>query len=424
MTDISSAPDPTSEAAYDRRRLEQWLSGGARADGVTRRNMLKLLGAAGLVAVPVGAAAIADAVAAADLGIVKPLPVELFSVRGTNAETKWEALRGTGYHTPIDRFFVRNHTSTPRIDEYGWRLRVFGSGLRGGPMEFGYDELRRMPSTTFSAFIECAGNGRSFYDTQQGEPATGTAWTLGAIGMARWRGVRLAEVLRRAGVTRDAVDVMPTGLDDEYVSGRLNLGRVRRPLPIAKALDDVILAFEMNGEPLPPDHGYPVRVLVPSWIGISSIKWVGSIEVSAEPLYSPWNTDFYRLLGPAYPPAGGPVLTTQTVKSAFELPWNATVRAGDRVRLHGRSWSGSGRVRQVEVSTDGGTLWRRARLRDIPRRNGWVRWHIDWRPDRRGQVQVMARATDSTGHSQPEKSVFNSQGYLFDAVVRHPIQVV
>ncbi|MFD4567954.1 sulfite oxidase [Streptomyces sp. NPDC058467] len=422
---------PRPESSYDRRRLRQWLAGDARADGVARRDLLKLLAAAGLTtAAPVAlgtpaAAAAAAATTVAAPGIVKPLPDDWFTIRGTNAETKFPSLAGTGYHTPIDHFFVRNHTSTPVLDARTWKLTVWGDGLaREEPVEFGLDDLKRFPATTRTAFVECAGNGRSFFTTQQGQSVTGTAWTLGAIGTARWKGVRLAEVLRAAGLTRRAVDVMPRGLDAEYVTADgANLGHVRRPLPLSKALDDVLLAYEMNGEELPPDHGHPVRLLVPSWVGISSIKWLGDIEVAAQPLYSPWNTDFYRLFGDAYPEGGSASLTHQTLKSAFELAWNASLPAGADHRLTGRSWSGAGGVGGVEVSTDGGTTWRRARLYDAPRRAGWVRWSTDWRPTTPGTYTLLARATDTTGRRQPETTVLNTQGYLFDAVVRHPVQV-
>ena len=209
--------------------------------------------------------------------------------------------------------------------------------------------------------MECAGNGRSFFTSQQGQSVSGTAWRLGAVGVARWRGVRLSTVLRHAGLKPEAVDVLPQGLDADFVTGGVNLGPVRRPLPIGKALDDVLLAYEMNGAPLPPDHGFPVRLVVPGWIGISSIKWLGSIEVSAQPLFSPWNTQFYRLFGPGYP-ADGELIGRQVVKSAFELAWNARIPAGTRTVLRGRSWSGTAPIRTVEVSTDGGHTWRRARL--------------------------------------------------------------
>jgi DMSO/TMAO reductase YedYZ molybdopterin-dependent catalytic subunit len=425
MPRVSQTPRG-EETSYDRERLGQWLAGQARAEGISRRRLLALLAAASAAtALP----PVPRAAAATSTTIVKPLPDEWFTVRGTNAETKWESLRGTGYHTPVDHFFVRNHTSTPVIDAAGWRLKVWGSGLRGAPgidqaVEFGLDDLRALPPVTHSAFVECAGNGRNFYTTQQGQTVSGTAWTLGAVGVARWRGVRLSQVLGAAGLTRDAVDVMPRGLDDEYVTGGVSLGHVRRPLPVAKALDDVILAYEMNGEPLPYDHGHPVRVLVPSWVGIASIKWVGDIEVSAEPLYSPWNTDFYRLFGPAYPDGGSPPLTRQTIKSAFELPSGAAFTAGGTYHLHGRSWSGAGGIRDVQVSTDGGATWRPAGRLDAPRRDGWVRWSVPWRPSAPGPAELLARATDTAGRTQPDQAVYNTQGYLFDAVVRHPVTVV
>ncbi|MGW6353577.1 sulfite oxidase, partial [Streptomyces sp. NPDC055080] len=353
-----------------------------------------------------------------------PLPPELFTVRGTNAETNFAALRSTGLLTPADRFFVRNHTATPRIDAAGWRLTVWGSGLTGGPVEFSYADLRALPAVTRTAFVECAGNGRSFYASQQNQQVSGTAWTMGAIGTARWRGVRLADVLHRAGIGRNAVDVLPRGLDAEVISEGVNLGRVRRPLPVAKALDDVLLAYEMNGEPLPPDHGHPVRLIVPSWVGVANIKWVGDIEVSAEPLFTPWNTGLYRLFGPEHPPEGSAPLTRQTLKSAFELNLGASFPAHRRVLLTGRSWSGGAPVRSVEISTDGGTRWRRARLRDEPRSGSWVRWSADWVPGDRGPGVLLARATDRSGRTQPEVAVHNTQGYLFDAVVRHPVTVL
>ncbi|GLW11765.1 hypothetical protein Misp01_68930 [Microtetraspora sp. NBRC 13810] len=355
-------------------------------------------------------------------GIVKPLPEDVFVVHGTNAETRWEALGDVGHLVPNDRFFVRNHTSTPLIDAATWRLRVHGSGVRR-PHEFRYDDLRALPSVTLDAAIECAGNGRSFFGSQQGSPAPGTPWRLGGIGVARWRGVPLATVLRLAGLLPGAVDVLPRGLDAPFVSDGVDLGPVRRPLPVAKALKDVLLAYEMNGEPLPPDHGFPVRLVVPSWIGIASIKWVGDIEVSAEPLSSPWDTRFYRMFGPGHPAGGGPPLTTQVVKSAFELPWDASLPAGRSHVLRGRSWSGTGRIVRVEVSTDGGGTWRPADLRGPRQRAAWSSWRLTWRPPGPGVHTLLARATDETGATQPAVTPHNTFGYLFDAVVAHPVTV-
>ena len=419
--------DLTDETAYELARDLRRPS---------RRGLFRLsagAAGAGLGAAIAGAAApLARAAgpAAAATGIVKPTPPELFIDHGTNAETRWEAMRGQGYLTPADRFFVRNHTSTPRIDPRTWRLRLWGSGLHGSPtleraVEFGYEDLLGMPAETITAAIECTGNGRGFFTSQQGQEVSGTPWRLGAVGVARWRGVPLATILDRAGITRDAVDILPRGLDDEYLDKGENMGRVRRPLPVAKALKDVLVAYEMNGAPLPPDHGFPARLVVPSWVGIASIKWLGDIQVSDRPLYSPWNTRYYRLFGPGHPPEGSAPLTRMNVKSAFELPWDARLARGRTHVLHGRSWSGNGRVREVVVSTDGGATWRRARTHGPGAARGWVRWRYAWRcPEIPGRYELLARATDETGATQPDTAPYNTLGYLFGAVVRHPVTLV
>jgi DMSO/TMAO reductase YedYZ molybdopterin-dependent catalytic subunit len=403
--------DVTNEAAYDRLRVAQWR---ARTE-ISRRTPLS------------GPAPAPALVPGRDVPgpFVKPLPPEHFVVHGTNAEMRWEAMRGQGYHTPVDRFFIRDHTRTPLIDVRTWRLKLFGSGLHGEPTldrpaEFGYEDLLGLPARSLSAFIECTGNGRSLFAGQQGHVTPGSQWRLGAVGLARWRGVPLSLVLERAGMTDRAVDVMARGLDPSYVDGGRDHGRVRRPLPVAKALDDVLLAYEMNGRPLPPDHGFPVRLVVPSWVGIASIKWVGDIEVSASPLFSPWNTEYYRLFRDGEPSAP---LTRMGVKSAFELPWDAIVGVDRTTLLRGRSWSGGGAIRRVDVSTDGGLTWRRAFTRRPADAVGWVCWELPWCPGRTGPHVLMARATDESGQSQPDVTPPNAFGYLFDAVVRHPVIV-
>ncbi|MEV0586517.1 sulfite oxidase [Nonomuraea sp. NPDC050310] len=338
--------------------------------------------------------------------IVKPLPPELFTERETGAEMRWAAMAGQGYHTPVDRFFVRNHTATPLIEPSTWRLRVHGDGLAGA-LDLTYGQLLAMPARTIDAAVECAGNGRRFYGTQQGRPAPGTQWGLGAIGVARWRGVPLRHVLERAGLRPDAREVLATGLDEPFEEH----GHVRRPLPLAKALDDVLIAYEMNGRPLPPDHGFPARLIVPGWAGIASIKWLGELEVSPRPLFTPWNTLFYR------------DVTTMPVKSAFAVDPDATFAAGRPHLLSGRSWSGTGRIVAVEVSLDGGASWRPAEHRGRHLAGAWLPWHVTWRPEHPGRHVLLARARDESGAGQPLAAEWQPSGYHFDAVVQHPVWV-
>jgi DMSO/TMAO reductase YedYZ molybdopterin-dependent catalytic subunit len=424
------------EAVYDTIRGEQWRAGHARGDGMSRRGMLRMLGTAGLGAAALPGLTGGSARAAVTRGaamrprpatgpIVKPLPPDEFYVYGSNAEMRWEVMQGQGYFVPNASFFVRDHTSTPLIDASTYALSVFGTGLRGSPtpsnpVRFSYQDLLDLPARTVISFIECAGNGRSFFTSQQNEPVPGTPWLLGAIGVAAWRGVPLSTILDIAGITRDAVDVMPYGLDPDYLSGGVDYGKVRRPIPVAKALDDVILAYEMNGVPLPPDSGYPVRAIVPSWAGISNIKWVGQIEVSRTPLVSYWNTQAYRLFGPGYPAAGA-AITTQVIKSAFELGWNAQLPAGQEYLLTGRSWSGNGPIARTEISTDGGQSWQLARPRGIGFPAAWQLWEYPWQTPGPGSYTLQARATDTTGATQPVTVPLNTLGYLFDGIVRHPV---
>lgn len=399
--------DFRDEGVYAQYRADQ-LRWQLQQGRLSRRQLLQLFGAAS-AALTLGGRLTSRAWAD-DVAVVKPTPSDLFINHGSNREMRWEAMAGRGYYTPNDLFFVRNHTTTPHIDPATWRLRIEGSGV-AHPLELSYDELLAMPSVTETKFIECAGNARSQFEAAQGRRASGTQWRLGAVGVAEWTGVPLRRVLEQAGVKSTAVDVMPEGLDSQ---------RVRRPLSVEKALeDDTLLVYGMNGQTLPPDHGFPVRLLVPGWVGIANIKWLGRIEVAEEPLFSPWNTTSYRLFGDAYPDA--PVLTTQLVKSAFELPWGATVAPGGRM-LTGRSWSGQGKIARVEISTDGGGTWAQAVLgaRNVPQ--AWVQWELPWEATP-GSHKLQARAYDTRGNAQPTSVPFNDQGYLYWAVVNHPITV-
>jgi DMSO/TMAO reductase YedYZ molybdopterin-dependent catalytic subunit len=332
-----------------------------------------------------------------------------------NVEMRWEDVDPDAYLTPNDRFFVRSHSATPAIDASAWRLRIDGDAA-SRPVGFTYERLLAMPSVTSTCALECAGNGRAYFETAHGRRPAGEPWGLGAIGVAEWTGVPLNALLNRAGVEATAVEVVAEGLDEL---------RVRRPLPIERAMaEDTLLALSMNGEPLPPDHGFPARLVVPGWAAVASVKWLGRLEITSQPAFTWWNTEHYVLRGPGYPsegPGAGEVIRGQVMKSALELATPARLRAG-RVVLTGRSWSPDARIARVEVSTDGRT-WSDASLREPNLPGAWVRWSFLWNPAP-GSYRVRVRATDGRGRIQPDEVPWNERGYLYGGIVEHPVEVV
>ena len=366
--------DLLNEQIYDRERMDEFLWQRATKLGLSRRRFLHLVATSARVAATVGLPSRHREVLAgpADHAIIKPAPPELFVRNGSNLEMRWEVMYNRGYLVPNELFFVRNNSPVvPRLDPATWRLQVEGSGV-SRPRSFSSEEILALPSLSVVRALECAGNGRNFFQVSHGKKIAGAPWNLRGIGVAEWTGVPLREVLEQAGVKRTARDVMPEGLDEK---------NVKRPIPMEKATAaDTLLVYITNGQPLPPDHGFPLRMLVPGWVGIAHIKWIGRIEVSEQPLYSEYNTKRYILIGPDYephPPALGPALTTQKVKSAFELPWEGQAPSGKRL-LRGRSWSDEGRIAKVEVSLNNGQTWRQARLREPNLDLAWTRWDLDW----------------------------------------------
>ena len=261
------------EQEYFASRAEQLLVKIQREHVLSRRQLLKLTASSALALPFVGGfARVASAARRTRTTVVngfgnpfaQDTPPDQFTILGTNAEMRWDAAKGLPYTIPNERFFIRDHTVSPVLDVSNWTLKVFGTGLDGAPdvshpVQFTYEDLLQMPARTITCSVECAGNGRSFYASQQSTPAAGSQWRLGAIGVADWTGVPLSFVLKRAGINKSAVDVMPSGLDPEFISGGVNSGHVRRPMSVEKAMDDVILAYQMNGAALPFDHGFPLR---------------------------------------------------------------------------------------------------------------------------------------------------------------------
>jgi sulfane dehydrogenase subunit SoxC len=409
--------DLREEAQYHQTRAEELAWHQAKAQGASRHHSLQVAATRGVAMAAAdapGGAPTASHAIPADF-VVKPTPPKWFYDFDSNKEMRWENMAGRGFLVPNELFYVRNHTRTPRVEVSTWRLKVEGSGV-SRPLELSYDDILSLPETSVIRHVECAGNGRSFFETAQGKRAAGTPWKLGAIGVAEWTGVPLREILDRAGLKRTARDVMPEGLDEL---------RVRRPMSITKALeDDTLLVYAMNGQTLPPDHGFPVRVLAPGWVGAAHIKWVGRLEVSEQPLFTTWNTDDYVLIGPDYrhaPPAKGRVLTTSSSNSAFELPWDGELPSGRRT-IRGRSWSAFGKITRVEYSVDRGITWQTATLREPNISRAWVRWDFEW-DAKPGSYSLRARATDEQGNRQPSAVPFNEQGYLFNAVIGHPLTI-
>jgi DMSO/TMAO reductase YedYZ molybdopterin-dependent catalytic subunit len=347
--------------------------------------------------------------------VSKPTPTELMEDTGTGLNYGTRPDRMPGYLTPNDRFFIRNHAPTPHLDTATWTLHVEGNGVRE-PIAYTYTDLwNHFPLVSVIRTIECAGNRRVLFGEQFGRRFGGTQWGRGAIGTAEWTGVRLRDLLEPAGITSAACEVMPEALDEI---------RARRPIPLAKAwADDTLVALAMNGEALSADHGFPARLVVSGWLGAASIKWLGRIEVSEDPLYVPWNTEDYVLIGPNYPanePARGQAITALTVSSLVELPWPARLRPQPQM-IRGRAFARENRVARVQYRIDDGP-WQDAPIASPQTRGAWVRWQFSWNPEP-GEHTLRVRATDDQGSTQPDSTSWNELGYLQHSVLAHPVRV-
>jgi sulfane dehydrogenase subunit SoxC len=335
----------------------------------------------------------------------------------TQAEMDFALMANQGYYTSNSLFFTHSHSSVPSVDIRNWKLIIEGDGVTN-PLSINYNDLLKLPSTTVTRYLECASNGSAFYAELLNKKTEGHHWRFGSYGIAEWTGIQLAELLRLAKIRDNAVDVMPVGLDSP--SGE-------RPMPVVKAMEeDTILAYIMNNSILPPDHGFPLRAIVPGWVGAASIKWINKIVVSTKSINVTNNTDKYVFIGPEYapqPPAKGPALTTQLVKSACCLPWPATLHAGHQ-KIVGYAWSPFGTIAKVEVSTDGGKTFQLATLTGPNIERAGSRWEFsfDAKP---GVMSITPRATDDKGNTQYDisRQKWNKLGYLFEAMVPHPLTI-
>ncbi|MCY3881142.1 MAG: sulfite oxidase [Chloroflexi bacterium] len=395
----------------------------AERRGMPRRRFLQLLVAGGASAVlaACGAGNADEDAPAAEVapatGWFKDTGPFIAHDDGKSLEARLELM--PGLITPASHFFVRNNSTSVDVDAASWRLRVEGDGVTNSAL-FSLEAIRALPTRTLTAYLECAGNHRAMFDRVQGRAAEGTQWGAGGIGNGEWTGAALRDVLDFVGLRPDAVSVLLVGLDVESPERGF-----RRALPIDKARHpDTLLAYALNGEPLPRDHGYPLRALIPGWVGASSIKWLDRIVVSSEKLWTRNNTTSYVLIGDDYPPEGdadGQPVTRQTVKSALALPWPAELEAGSH-RLQGYAQSPDGPIMRVEWSDDSGRTWYEATVLDPQVQYSWARFEFAWEA-REGEHTIMTRATDAAGATQPDSVPFNRKGYLFNQPVPHPVTV-
>ena len=313
--------------------------------------------------------------------------------------------------TPNDVFFVRSNYDGAEIDPAQYTLKVDGDV--DNPLTLRLDDLRRMDQVTQIITVECAGNGRGFYSPK----AAGIQWESGAVGTAVWKGVRLADVLRLAKPRPTASDVVPNGND---VPPTPQAPDFIRSHPVWKAMEPhTMIAFEMNGQPLPHLHGGPARLIVPGWVGSASIKWLTQLTLADKEWDGPFMQRSYRSPRAA-DPKDSYSLQSLECKSLVMSPLDGTQLPAGPQTVYGYAWAGEGVVTGVDVSTDGGTTWVAALLTGPAHRYGWRRWEHLWVAPS-GPQTVMARATDSLGRVQPGSRARDPQGYRWNVI--HAVRV-
>ncbi|MBC7803915.1 MAG: sulfite oxidase [Candidatus Parcubacteria bacterium] len=325
--------------------------------------------------------------------------------------------------TPADRMFVRNNLLTPDLDAGQHRLTV--KGLVEREVSFSVEDLRKaFPTVTLQGMLECAGAGRTNYLPT----ASGTPWNqTGGMGCPKWTGVRVADVLRTAGLKPGAAHVAGQGSDPGMIA---TAAPVIRSVPLAKAMDEnTLLAWDMNGAPLPKIHGYPLRLVVPGWVGSASTKWVSSLAVLDAPFKGTYMDSSYVM--PKWPIEPGQKMPPETVstqawpvKSMITFPApNSRVKGAERVTVRGRAWVGEGAIDRVEISVDEGVTWQRARLAARGDRYALRTFTFEYQPQRFGYMTFLARAWDDRGNAQPMASAWNPLGYFWNGVHRVGVMV-
>ena len=320
--------------------------------------------------------------------------------------------------TPNEALFVRWHIANipTSVDLRTWRIKVGGNTKH--PLELSMDDLKGLPKVTYTAVIQCAGNGRSFFNPR----VPGGQWGNGAMGNITWGGVRLKDILAKAGVKGDSVEVAFNGLD----SGPLpTVPDLVKSLPVDKALEeDIIIAYEMNGKQLTMLNGFPARLVVPGWYASYWVKALSDVTVLSKPLASFWMDPAYRI--PANPcacvPPGTkpdktvPITRMDTSSLIIEPSEGNRLPAGKEVTISGLAFSGGYGIKDVIVSVDGGKTWKEAKLGEDLGKYSWILWSLPWKPTQKGKYSLMARATNSIGESHPLDSLWNPSGYMLNNI--------
>ena len=322
--------------------------------------------------------------------------------------------------TPTKSFYVRTHFPIPKIDRDAWWLHVEGEVEK--PFTINYEELIKLESLTFPVTLECAGNNRNFLEPK----VKGVQWRLGAVGNAEWTGVPLSVLLNRAQLKPDACEVILEGADRGLLAeAKSPPGEIQfaRSIPLAKASQNVLLAYKMNGNDLPPEHGFPLRAVVPGWYAVASVKWLQRIIVTSQPF-----TGYYQTLDYAYWKRRGdiaelsPVAELQVKAEIARPSQGETVPANSSVRIYGAAWANGNEIVRVEVSTDGGSTWKEATLLGESKPNAWRFWEFNWKtPTAPGKQTLIARATDSVGQTQPAHRDPDRGTYMINHLL--PIEV-
>ena len=334
-----------------------------------------------------------------------------------NCETSIPALLG-GVVMPNARFYLRNHFRMPDLEPVAFRLAV--GGLVERALDLSLRDLHNMRSQTLVVTLECAGNGRALFQP----PIEGEKWNLGAVSTAEWTGVPLVEVLDRAGVRSGAREVVFRGADGGTVDGHAGPIRFERSLTLDDARDEnVLLAYAMNGEPLPVPHGYPLRLIVPGWYAVASVKWLTEIELVDQPFAAYYQTTKYWYEWTRDGQTVREPVMLQQVRALITEPRSDREVPRGQTIVRGVAWSGAAPIARVEISVNGGG-WQDARLVGERKRHGWQWWELVAHFDEPGTATVRARATDLAGRTQPERAEWNRLGYGNNAIQQVPIRIV